>query len=107
MRCWRWGLPSLRRPPAVRLIGCSMQPGQQAAGGVHAVLGLRPDAAAAARRAPSSVTSSPRWAGRQCRKTAVGAGRGHQRVVDGEALEGLAPAPSASASWPIDVHTSV
>ncbi len=37
-----------------------------------------------------AVTSSPRWAGRQCRKMAVGTGRRHHGVVDGEALEGAA-----------------
>ena len=38
----------------------------------------------------SAATSSPRWAGRQCRKMRVGGGSGHEGAVDGEAGERLA-----------------
>ena len=79
---------------------------QQAPHGVHAVLGLAPDVRPAARPAPSPLTSSPRWAGRQCRKIAS------RRGAAISASSTVKPAKAArrsaaSSSWPIDVHTSV
>src|SRR5581483_635728 len=54
----------------------------------------------------SAATSSPRWAGRQCRNTAPGAARDMSRAST------VKPSNSrrrsvASASWPMEAHTSV
>ena len=67
------------------------EPAEQARG--RRACGWRPapTPGCAGRRPPTAATSWPRWAGRQCRKMASGAARGHQVVVDREPLEG-APA---------------
>ena len=52
------------------------------------------------------ATSSPRWAGRQCRKIGRRARRCHQASSTVKPAKAVAPA-AASASWPIDVQTSV
>ena len=54
----------------------------------------------------SSVTSAPRCAGRQCRKTASGAACAIRSVVHLIRRENVSRA-SASLSWPMLVQTSV
>ena len=61
--------PLDRKPPALNQ---TEAPEQDALLGVQAVLGLVPHHRRAGRRSRSAVTSSPRWAGRQCMKTAPG-----------------------------------
>ena len=64
------GGPSAR--PTVRSRADPGQERQQAAGGVHAVVALADRPASGGRRSPRPPTSWPRWAGRQCRKSASG-----------------------------------
>ena len=56
--------------------------------------------------ATSAATSSPRCAGRQCMKTASGAATAIRSSVTANPWKALRRA-SDSASWPMDVHTSV
>ena len=53
----------------------------------------------------SAVTSSPRWAGRQCMKSASGRGRRHQPAFDLVGLEQVVAV--ASSSSPIETQQSV
>ena len=64
---------------------------EQGAGGVHAVRRLLPHHATRGPSMTSAVTSSPRWAGRQCRNHAVRPGRVHERGVDLVARERGSP----------------
>ena len=83
IRCWRWVLPMRTEWLAIT------PPGSRPAGRGRRACGWRP-APRSRLRGPSTtapVTSSPRWAGRQCRKTASGAASAQEGVVDGEPLE--------------------
>ena len=80
---------------------------QQAPLRVHAVLRLRPHAALRAVDDLGGDLLAPVGGQAVQEDRASGAALLMQRVVDREALRTPAGAPSASASWPIDVHTSV
>ena len=73
---------------------------------VQAVLGLIEDDRGCAESMTSSVTSSPRCAGRQCMKIAAGSASAMSARVHRVARE-VATRAACSASWPIDAHVSV
>ena len=93
MRCWRCGF-------ATSLPSPSASHQQQAACGVHPVVGLRPDPALRAVDARASVTSSPRWAGRQCRKIASAAAPAISASSTCQRGERLAPVDASGPPGP-------
>ena len=98
MRCWRWFLVS-------RLGACPLTADPSTTQARIPRMAVRRCAAwrqtsECGPSSTSSVISSPRCAGRQCRTTASGAAWSTSVVVDGEAREGGAGAPPAPPPGP-------
>ena len=112
MRCWRWGLPRVatsRTPsvPAAGLTGGRTSSDARSERTLCMRLAACSQTSDAGPSITSAATSSPRWAGRQCMNTAPGPAAAMSAGVDLVAGEGASGGASASASWPIDVQTSV